>query len=123
MEKPTADALAAFDHGFPDDPRAIRKKMFGMPAGFVNGNMFYGVFANGVVLRLPAERRAEIGEMPGMGPFEPRPGAPWREYLLADATIYGTGDHLGEWAREDLEHTALMPEKKTKKKTKKKTRK
>ena len=57
--------------------------MFGMPAGFVNGNMFLGVFANGVVLRLSKESRLELESEQGMGPFEPRPGSPWKEYLHA----------------------------------------
>lgn len=120
MEKPTAAALEAFDHGFPDDERAVRKKMFGMPAGFVNGNMFYGVFTNGVVFRLSEEDRAIIASNDGVGPFEPMPGRPWKEYLHADASFWGGTDQLKEWAIKALEHTSSMPAKKPKAKKKKK---
>ncbi len=116
MEKPTAAALEAFDAGFPDDERAVRKKMFGMPAGFVNGNMFYGVFTNGVVFRLGEEDRALIATNDGVGPFEPMPGRPWKEYLHAEAEVWSGTDQISEWAHKALEYTALMPPKPVKKK-------
>lgn len=112
MQKPTPEALAAFDSGFPaDDERAERRKMFGMPAGFVNGNMFYGVFAEGVVLRLPAERLTALSVEDGIGPFEPMPGRPWKEYVHVDAVMWGDTDALRGWTREALDHTAAMPPK------------
>ena len=59
MDKPTQAALDAFAAHFPDDTRAEQRKMFGMPAGFINGNMFMGVFADGLVFRLsPADLAA-----------------------------------------------------------------
>lgn len=112
MQKPTPEALAAFDGGFPEsDERAERRKMFGMPAGFVNGNMFYGVFAGGVVLRLPAERLTALAAEDGIGPFEPMPGRPWTEYVHIDAVMWGGTDELRRWTHEALDHTAAMPPK------------
>lgn len=111
MEKPTQAALDAFDFGFPDDSRAERRKMFGMPAGFVNGNMFYGVFADGVVLRLPPDALAAIFEQGGIERFEPMPGRPWKEYAHALAPIWGGTDELKAWALQALDHTAQMPPK------------
>ena len=111
MKKPTPAALSAFDRVFPDDARATRKKMFGMPAGFVNGNMFLGVWADGVVLRMPAERRVELADREGIGPFEPMHGRPWKEYLHAATPTWGESAELAQWAVEALEHTARMPPK------------
>lgn len=111
MKKPTEAALEAFEYGFPDDERAERKKMFGMPAGFVNGNMFYGVFANGVVFRVGEDVRDEMCEQDGIVPFEPMPGRPWREYIHADADRWAESDELQTWAIEALEFTAKMPPK------------
>jgi hypothetical protein len=122
MMKPTPAAIAAFDDAFPDDVRAERKKMFGMPAGFINGNMFIGVFADGVVLRMPAGRREELMQMEGTGPFEPRPGSPWKEYILAAAPQWGGTETLGRLAEEALAHTATMPAKVPKPRKKKLTR-
>ena len=114
MQKPSAEALEAFDRVFPGDPAAVLKKMFGMPAGFVNGNMFLGVFANGVVLRLPEDKRVALEAMEGVSHFEPMPGRPWKEYLHADATQWGHSEELAQWAQLAMDHTATMPPKKPK---------
>lgn len=110
MDKPTPAAVTAFDTAFPTDERAVRKKMFGMPAGFVNGNMFLGVWANGVVLRLDDAGRSELSRLAGVGPFEPMEGRPWKDYVLADVGTCPAED-LAAWARRALEHTAQMPAK------------
>jgi TfoX/Sxy family transcriptional regulator of competence genes len=122
MEKPTAEALALFDAAFPEDARTERKKMFGMPAAFVNGNMFYGVFHNGVCMRVGEGRRDEIASNhEGVEAFEPMPGRPWKEYIHVDAGAFGSdADELGGWIHEALELTAAMPAKKKKKKASKK---
>jgi len=118
MKKPTEAALAAFDAAFPDDERAVRKKMFGMPAGFVNGNMFLGVWDNGVVYRLPVERQLELGEAHDtLGPFEPG-GRRWKDYVHAD--VASGSEVLAGWATEALDHTATLPPKPKKAKKSKK---
>jgi len=108
MEKPTDAALAAFDAAFPGEEQAVRKKMFGMPAGFVNGNMFLGVWANGMVFRLAPERQIELDEHDAIGPFAPG-GRRWKDYVHADVSA---GDEaLARWAGEALAHTATLPPK------------
>ena len=116
MAKPTQAALDAYDAVFPDDERATRKQMFGMPAGFVNGNMFLGVFEDGVVLRVGAARRDDLAELEGIGPFEPMPGRPWREYVHARAARWSGTDELASWAVEALAHTGALPPKAPRKK-------
>lgn len=115
MEKPTPAALAAFDQAFPPDARAVRKQMFGMPAGFVNGNMFLGVFSDGVVLRLPDDKLAALRALDGVSQFEPMPGRPWKDYVHASATRWGGSEELGRWALAALDHTVAMPVKEAKK--------
>jgi hypothetical protein len=109
MPKVTDAAKAAFAAAFPDDDRAVNKKMFGHPAAFVNGNMFFGTFGDGLTYRLPADRLVELSEEPGVGPFEPMKGRPWKEYIFAERSV--TADKLAAWAIEALEHTAKMPAK------------
>jgi len=106
MEKPTPAALAAFEQAFPADTRAERRTMFGMPAGFVNGNMFMGVFEGGVVLRLPPEQRGDLAGQPGMAAFEPMEGRPWRDYVQAEGSRWGGTPELARWCATALEHTA-----------------
>ena len=120
MEKPTQAAIDAFANAFPaHDDRAVQKKMFGCPAAFVNGNMFCGVFHNGLTFRLPADRLVALSELDGVGEFEPMPGRPWKEYIFANPEVCAAAD-LASWAGEALNHTATMPPKKPRAKKAKK---
>ena len=111
MRKPTPDALVSFDSAFPTDVRAVRKQMFGMPAGFVNGNMFMGVWDDGVLLRLDDDTLSRVRGLPGVGSFAPMEGRAWKDYALVSAGRWGDARELVEWARKALEHTAKMPAK------------
>jgi TfoX/Sxy family transcriptional regulator of competence genes len=114
LPKPTAAALDALEQALPDDPRVVQKKMFGMPAVFVNGNMFVGVFEDGVTLRLPADRLSALREEDGVTDFEPMEGRPWKEYAHVSATRWGGSRELQAWTRAALDHTAALPPKKNK---------
>ena len=116
MKKVTPAAIAAYEAAFPQDERAVKKKMFGHPAAFVNGNMFFGTFGEGLIFRLPPDRLVALSEVAGVGPFEPMPGRPWKEYVYAD--LSQGAEALAGWAGEALEHTAQMPPKKKKAKKK-----
>lgn len=109
MKKVTPEAIAAYDAACPDDARAVRKKMFGHPAAFVNGNMFFGTHGDGLIFRLPAERLVEVSEQAGVGPFEPMPGRPWKAYVFAELSV--DPSKLKGWASEALDHTATLPAK------------
>jgi len=75
-----------FAESLPDDPRIATRKMFGYPAAFANGNMFAGLFGDGMFVRLAPSAR-EAARPPALrtdgGPPEQdlhaRPGA-----VLAD---------------------------------------
>ena len=67
------DALKQkFEAAFPPAP-AERRQMFGYPAGFVNGNMFGGLWQSSIVLRLGDADRERISNEHGAEPFEPGP--------------------------------------------------
>lgn len=118
MEKPTAETVAAFDGAWPADARAVRKVMFGMAAGAVNGNLFCGVFEQGITLRIGAARARELqGRYEGVGPFMPG-GRTWPEYALVLAARWSGTDELKGWVREALDHTAGLPAKAPKAKAK-----
>jgi TfoX/Sxy family transcriptional regulator of competence genes len=119
MDKPSTATLEAYSRVFPhDDPRAVRRPMFGMDAGTVNGNFFAGVFGDGFTLRLPEERVQQIVHShEGVFPFTPM-GRRWKGYALADAATWGGRPELERWVREALDHTASLPAKEKKPKTK-----
>jgi TfoX/Sxy family transcriptional regulator of competence genes len=113
IPKPTEDDKAYFRSILPSDPRVEVKPMFGNIAGFVNGNMFAGLFGADVGLKLAdADREQLLAE--GGGPFGPaeRPmggyvslPASWREDLAKGVS----------WAERALAHVATLPPKAPKK--------
>ena len=56
FEKSSPERIASFDAALPDDPRIQKKKMFGYPAAFVNGNFFAGLHEENVVMRPKAAK-------------------------------------------------------------------
>jgi TfoX/Sxy family transcriptional regulator of competence genes len=102
-----------FDAAFPDDPRAERKKMFGYPAGFVNGNMFGGLWQSEIVLRLSDADRARMSADYGAAPFEPM-GRPMKGYVTVPAAIAGDSNQLRDWLKRAFDHAASLPAKEKK---------
>lgn len=112
MDKPSTATLEAFSRVFPhDDPRAVRRPMFGMDSGVVNGNLFSGVFGEGITLRLTEERVQElVARHEGVLPFTPM-GRRWKGYAIADAATWAGKSELASWVLEALDHTASLPPK------------
>ena len=102
--------IKAFDDAMPDVPGATRRKMFGYPAVFLNGNMAAGLHEQGLILRLPeAQRVRAIGE--GARPFEVM-GRVMREYVVAPAALAGRTADVRKWLKRSLDYVATMPAKK-----------
>ncbi len=80
-----------FDKSVPSSVTVSRRKMFGYPAAFANGNLFIGLHQNDFIMRLSEEDRARFSAEYGERVFEPMKGRPMREYvrlpeeLLTDA--------------------------------------
>src|SRR5262245_13146698 len=106
MEKPTPTTVAYYDEAVPADPRAKKGAMFGHPCAFVNGNMFFGTFAQSVVVRLGARRTAELASGK-LRVFEPMPGRAWKDYLQVGAGMLPAKE-IAALAREALEHTSAL---------------
>ena len=58
-EKPSDELIEKFYASLPDDNGVERKKMFGLPCAFVNGNMAVGMFAQSIMVRLNEKERVE----------------------------------------------------------------
>jgi len=54
-KKVPADLTARFDAALPVAANVERRKMFGCPAAFVNGNLFAGLHEDRLMVRLPVE--------------------------------------------------------------------
>lgn len=110
MEKPAPVTVAWYTDAVPADPRAVKGQMFGHPCAFVNGNMFFGTFAQSVVVRVGEARAASLAEGRGLAIFEPMPGRAWKEYVQVPTGSLPDAD-LVALAREALDHTAGLPPK------------
>jgi TfoX/Sxy family transcriptional regulator of competence genes len=103
-----------FDGIVPDDPRVERRKMFGYPAAFVAGNLFMSLFQDSLVLRLSDADRESFLSLDGASAFEPMPGRPMREYVVAPAALINRPTSLAPWIRRSLDYARAVPPKKTK---------
>ena len=118
MERPTAATAAYFAAAVPEDPRARRGQMMGHPCAYVNDHMFYGTFAQTVIVRV-GEARARALAKGKVRVFEPRPGRVWKEYVQVDAGALPRAK-LAALALEALDFTeGLPPKAKAKAKAKK----
>ncbi len=69
------EALAeTFHQALPEDPRIVRRKMFGYPSAVVGGHMFASLHGESVIIRLPDDARAELLARPNAKIFEPMAG-------------------------------------------------
>jgi TfoX/Sxy family transcriptional regulator of competence genes len=94
-----------------------RRKMFGADVWFVNGNMFMGVFGQGIFLRLSDEDGLSIKkEIPGAGVFAPTESTVMREYVSVPSTSFEDWDKLDRWIERSYVLTLSLPVKAPKKK-------
>jgi TfoX/Sxy family transcriptional regulator of competence genes len=104
--------IDAFEAAMPDAP-AVKRPMFGYPCGFVNGNMFTGLFADKIFVRLPEDSRAELMGIGG-STFEPMPGRPMRDYVVVPERIIAKPAELKSWVGKALRYGGSLPAKKKK---------
>jgi TfoX/Sxy family transcriptional regulator of competence genes len=109
-EKAPAELADRFTATVSPLPGAEVRKMFGYPAGFVNGHMFTGIFASSWFVRLPDDQRAELAAAGG-SEFAPMPGRPMREYLVLPDALAADADAAEPWVRRALEFVNQLPPK------------
>ncbi len=113
-KKSSRELQERFDAALPDDPAVARRKMFGYPCAFVNGNFFAGLFEESVIARLPGGMHEEFVETREAEPFNPmghaRPMAGW--FTLPEA-VSASDKRLGAFlARAFAEVVRLPPKEK-----------
>jgi TfoX/Sxy family transcriptional regulator of competence genes len=102
---------AAFRALVPDDPRVNVRPMFGSTAAFVSGQMFMGLFAHDLFVRL-AEPDRQALLTAGGAQLEPMPGRPMREYVTLPGDWRAQPELVRLWASRALEYAASLPPKK-----------
>lgn len=111
--KKSSDALvAAFDAALPDDASVERRKMFGFPSAFVNGQMFTGLFQEEMFVRLAEAERDKLVTTARWRVFEPMPGRPMREYVVIPEGVLDDAAATKKWVKRALDFAATLPPKK-----------
>jgi TfoX/Sxy family transcriptional regulator of competence genes len=111
MPKPTEAARERFSALVPDADGVEVRPMFGNLGGFVNGNMFMGLFGADIGLKLPPAEQEQLLTTPGSGPFGP-PERPMGGYVTIPAE-WGAAE-ARPWIEKSLASVAALPPKKPK---------
>ena len=114
-EKPTEELIEKFYASLPADSRVERRKMFGLPCAFVNGNMAVGMFAQLIMVRLNEKEREEWIKK-GAKQFEPMPGRPMKEYIELPVGTVNNPEALKEVVQQSFNYVLKLKPKEKKKK-------
>jgi len=99
-------------------PGVEKRKMFGCPVFFLNGNMFAGAHEDNIFLRLSKSDQVELLECPEVSHFTPLPGRMMREYLTVPASVYGDEAAFAGWLEKSRSFAEKLPPKQLKKRKK-----
>lgn len=114
FEKAPPEIVALFHAVLPDDERIERRKMLGYDAAFMNGNLFGGVFASSLMIRLGDGDREKLLAVAGATPFEPVAGKITKEYVRLPEAMLGDRRALVGWYLRAFAHAASLPVKRRK---------
>jgi TfoX/Sxy family transcriptional regulator of competence genes len=114
LPKSAPAAVRLFEELVPADPSVTTKKMFGQPAAFVNGNLFFGVFGDDVFVRLSGPDVEEARRVGSFRPFEPMPGRAMSNYLVLPRTMRKNSPETQAWVARALTFGSSLPPKKSK---------
>lgn len=104
-------AIAQFHELLAAVPDATERKMFGQPAAFRFGNLFFGVFGEAVFVRLGESDAAEALRVLRTKSFEPMPGRPMRGYVVLPPSVLARRSDAARWVRRAAEFVATLPPK------------
>ena len=109
--KPVPAELAhSFEASLPDDELVQRRKMFGCPCAFVNGNMFAGLHEDRMVLRLSPEEREQSLKERRAQPCEIM-GRTMREYVLLPDPMDRKASEVAHWIARSFAYARELPPK------------
>lgn len=105
-KKSPPELIAAFDVALASQPQAERRKMFGYPCAFVNGNMAVGLHEDRVIARVPDEAARWPCVILGRR---------MKDYAAVDFDSAMQVAALQGWVARAVAHTATLPAKAAKK--------
>ncbi len=116
-KKPSEKMIEFFDQVLPKSLNVERKKMFGYPVGFTNGNMFMGLHSDGIILRLGEVERESFIRQYNARIFEPMLGRRMHEYVVVPENLLADITSLKTWCEKSYGYASkLKPKEKKAKK-------
>lgn len=109
--KSPAELVLFFKNLMSDQSGIELRSMFGYPCAFINSQMFTGLFADSMIIRLPETERKQFQTLDGASPFEPFPGRPMKEYSVIPGKMIESPDELKTWLAISMDYAASLPEK------------
>lgn len=109
--KVPAETEAYLDRVMADIPGAEKRRMFGCPAYFINGNMLGGAFQDEVFLRLSIDDGEVMLRDDAAHTFTPMPGRPMREYVVLPPALVADEAAFRGWAARAAAYAAGVPPK------------
>ena len=106
--KSSPELVARFDAAAARFPEAERRKMFGYPAAFANGNLFIGLHQNDFIMRLSEQDRARFSAEFGERIFEPMAGRPMREYVRLPEELLTDPRKRASWINLSLRYAETI---------------
>jgi len=113
-KRPSEKMIEFFDAILPGGSKVERKKMFGCPVGFINGNMFMGLHNDKIILKLGENEREGFIREYNAEIFEPMPGRKMREYVVIPENLLTNISSLKTWCEKSYEYTSKLKPKETK---------
>lgn len=110
FEKSPPRAVARFDELAELIPDAARKPMFGYPALFMNGHLFFSLYRASGILRLPTADRELYESVRPITLFEPMPGRAMREYIVLPDDLFESAE-VEEWIERAAANARSLPPK------------
>jgi TfoX/Sxy family transcriptional regulator of competence genes len=106
--------IELFDMSVPSAASITRRKMFGYPAAFANGNLFIGLHQNDFIMRLSDKDRVRFSAEFGERTFEPMKGRPMREYVRLPEELLADGRKRASRIKRSLRYAeTIIPRPKT----------
>jgi TfoX/Sxy family transcriptional regulator of competence genes len=114
-EKPLTELIELMDN-LTTIYEHTRRKMFGCPSYFVNGNMFAGVFEDTIYFRLSIDQQESLRKKyDDINQFEPLVGRKMKEYIVITEEIWKDINNVKTILNESYNYTQSLPIKQKKK--------
>jgi TfoX/Sxy family transcriptional regulator of competence genes len=110
-KKSPPELIGLFDRVVPKAEDVSRRSMFGYPCAFNRGNMFTGLFADSLFVRLPGPDRSRMIEEDGGGPLAPMPGRVMKDYAVVPPALLADEKALGAMVDKSLAYARTLPAK------------